>query len=115
MIEIVTGKTWRVSAQRLLSGYAVPFVSGDTLRAQLRDTPAGAVLAEITAAITVSTEGRYEMELTDEETAELPTASQFGAVKIIWLDVDIIRGDEVIPTIVNEKVYARAGVTKEVV
>jgi hypothetical protein len=114
MIEIITGKTWAVSVARTSGGDPVPFVSGDTIRAQLRETPAGAVLAEITAAITSESGGTYTMGLTDEETALLPVPRQFGAVRFLWLDTDIIRGADILPMIVNEKIAVIAGVTKEV-
>ena len=114
MIEIATGKTWLVSCARQTSaGVAVPFETGQTLKAQLRATPGGNVLADVTATITDAAAAEFDLSLTDEQTATLPTPSQFGAVKIIWLDVDIIDGGEVLPMIVNERCGVKAGVTKE--
>ena len=110
-LEIITGKSWTVNAQRLSAGEPVPFITGDTLRAQIRETPAGAVLVTVAAAIVSLADGTYTLTLTDELTATLPRPAQFGAVRPVWLDVDIIRGADVIPTIVNEKIYVKAGVT----
>ena len=113
MIEIITGKTFLIHCARQTSaGVAVPFETGQTLRAALRETPAGAKLLDVTATITAGTE-EFDLSLTDEQTATLPAPRQFGAVKIIWLDVDIIDGGEVLPMMVNERCGVKAGVTKE--
>lgn len=112
MIEIVTGKTWSVHCKRQTSaGTAVPFEPGQTLRAALRETPAGEKLMDVTATITAGTEEFY-LSLTDEQTATLPEPRQFGAVRFLWLDVDIIDVVDILPMIVGEKVGCRAGVTK---
>ena len=110
-LEIITGKSWAVNAQRLSAGEPVPFITGDTLRAQIRETPAGAVLVTVAAAVSVLAEGRFTLSLTDELTATLPVPRQFGIVRPVWLDVDIIRGTDVLAAIVNEKIYVKAGVT----
>ena len=112
MIEIVNGKTWSVHCKRQTSaGVAVPFESGRTLRAALRETPAGNKLLDVTATITAGTE-EFDLSLTDEQTATLPEPRQFGAVRFLWLDVDVIDGTDILPMIVGEKVGCRAGVTK---
>ena len=112
MIEIVTGKTWSVHCKRQTSaGVAVPFETGQTLRAALRETPAGNKLLDVTATITAGTE-EFDLSLTDEQTATLPAPRQFGAVRFLWLDVDVIDGTDILPMIVGEKVGCLAGVTK---
>ena len=112
MIEIVTGKTWAVHCKRQTSaGVAVPFETGNTLRAALRETPAGNKLLDVTATITAGTE-EFDLSLTDEQTATLPEPRQFGAVRFLWLDVDEIAGTDILPLIVNEQVSVKAGVTK---
>ena len=112
MIEIVTGKTWAVHCKRQTSaGVAVPFEAGNTLRAALRETPAGAKLIDVTATITAETE-EFDLSLTDEQTATLPEPRQFGAVRFLWLDADVIDGEDILPLIVNEQIGVKAGVTK---
>ena len=112
MIEIVTGKTWAVHCKRQTSaGAAVPFETGNTLRAALRETPTGAKPIDVTAVIVTGTE-EFNLSLTDEQTATLPGPRQFGAVRFLWLDVDVVDGNDILPMIVGEKIGCRAGVTK---
>lgn len=112
MIEIVTGKTWSVHCKRQTAeGTPVPFDPGQTIRAALRETPSGPKLVDVTAEIETGT-AEFNLALTDEETAVLPVPRQFGAVRFLWLDADIIEGDEVLAMIVNERIGCRAGVTQ---
>ena len=112
MIEIITGKTFLIHCARQTSaGVAVPFETGQTLRAALRETPAGSKLLDVTATITAETE-EFDLSLTDEQTATLPEPRQFGAVRFLWLDVDVIDGTDILPLIVNEQISVKAGVTQ---
>jgi len=115
---LYTGKTWERSCQKQTSGgAAAPFAATDTLRAQIRETPDGAVVAAVTATITDFALGKFRLILTDEETAKIPTAKQFGVEKIYWLDVDTVKdpvGDGRVLRLLNIKLAVRAGVTEVV-
>ena len=112
MIEIVTGKTWRVHCKRQTSaGVPIPFDSGRTLRAALRESPSGPKLVDVTATIDTGT-AEFDLELTDELTATLPEPRQFGAVRFVYLDVDEVDGEDILPMIVNEQIGVKAGVTQ---
>ena len=122
MIEAVyaatlyTGKTWERNCQKQTSGgTAVIFAATDTLRAQIRETPEGAVVASVSATITDFALGKFRLLLTDEETAKITAAKQFGVEKTYWLDVDTVKdpdSDGRIFRLLNIKLAVRAGVTE---
>ena len=113
---LYTGKTWERNCQKQTSGgAAVSFDALDTLRAQLRETPDGVVLASVSATITDFALGKFRLLLTDEKTAKIPAAKQFGVEKTYWLDVDTVKdpdSDGRIFRLLNIKLAVRAGVTE---
>ena len=115
--ELYTGKSWERTFQ-IFSDTAMttprPFVTGESLRAQMRETPGGPVIATPTAAIVSAVDGTGKISLTDEVTAVIVTARQFGVAKIYWIDVDRISGTDIWP-LMQIKVYVKAGVTQVVV
>lgn len=111
--KITTGKTWSVSCCRKnAAGEPVPFLSTDTLRAQIRETPAGEKVADITATITSVSGATWTLSLTDEASALIPTKAQFGAVRVYWADVDVIGVDGTVKQLMQIKVFVTAGATK---
>ena len=112
MKGIVTGKTWRVNCSRQKpDGTARPFTQGQSLKAALGDSPGDRNIVAVAAEIIDGT-GDFVLSLTDEQTVSLPEPHQFGTVKILWLDVDLIDGNDILPLIVNRQVEVRAGITK---
>ena len=115
---LYTGKTWERNCQKQTSGGgAVSFSDTDTLRAQVREAPDGAIVAAVTATVTDASQGKFRLILTDEETAKIAAAKQFGAEKIYWLDVDTVKdpgSDGRILRLLNIKLAVRAGVTEVV-
>ena len=110
---LYTGKTWERTCQRQTgAGEAKPFDPADTLRAQLRDAPGGQMVASVTATITDAAVGVFSLVMTDEETAKIPSAKQYGVVKTYWLDVDVVKTDGRILRLLNVRLAVLAGVTE---
>jgi len=112
-ITIVTGKTWTWSFQRKTkSGTPIPFIAGDSLRAQLRDVPSGKSF-DVETVITSMSEGKFQLSLANDKSAVVPTAATFGIPRIYWLDVDILRvTGSVTALIANFRIPVYAGVTE---
>ena len=110
---LYTGKTWERTCQRQTgAGEAKAFDPADTLRAQIRDAPGGEPVATVTASITDYANGWFSLAMTDEETAKVPTAKQYGTVKTYWMDADLVKEDGRILRLLNIRLAVLAGVTE---
>lgn len=112
--NLTTGKTWVRYMRRVDADNApMPFGVGDTLRAQIRETPGGVTAATIVATITDREAGKWELLITDEFSAQIPPPRTFTAPRLYWFDVDILNPDGTVRELItNAKVFVKAGATE---
>ena len=110
-LTLITGKTWIRSFRRKKDGEPVPFVDGDTLRAQLKEKPTDDPI-EVLAEIVTPEEGAFRITLSYGQTDSVPAPPQFGAIRTYWLDIDVINGDTIRQLVAGLKVFVKAGVTE---
>lgn len=86
--------------------------SGETLRAAMRENPAGAIILTPTAEI--GDNGTGTVTIDETLTKIIPTAQQFDVPRVYWIDVDRVDADGNPWPFMRIKVNVRAGVTEDV-
>lgn len=110
--DLYTGKKFSRAFQVFQADGTTPrqWQAGETLRAALRETPAGTVL--LTPIVAIGADGTGTIEIDETDTAKLATAPQFGTPRVYWIDVDRVDADGNPWAFMQIKVSVRAGVTQ---
>ena len=110
--DLFTGKKFSRTFSVFQADGTTPrqWMTGETLRAALRETPAGAVL--LTPVVATGAGGTGTIEIDETDTAKLATAPQFGTPRVYWIDVDRVDTDGNPWAFIQIKVSVKAGVTE---